>query len=97
MEDLKIYTKYDNECMIYLAIEILGTLFSKRYFMYIDLYYEKITEIYEDYKKEDNSNFSLHDSINMYINNHKKEILNKMEDIIFSEEVLESEDKENGK
>lgn len=84
MEDLKIYTKYDNECMIYLAIEIWETLFSKRYFMYIDLYYEKITEIYENYKKEDNSNFSLLDSINMYINNHKKEILNKMEDIIYN-------------
>lgn len=76
----KIYTAYDNECMLYLALEILKALLLEEQFMYIDLYYKAITEIYEDYKLEDDCNVPLLDSIHNYINAHEQEILNKIRD-----------------
>ena len=74
----KFYTKYDNVCIVYLSLEILKALLLEEHFMYIDVYYEEILKIYEDYKKEDNTNVSLLDSIHQYINNHEQEILNRI-------------------
>lgn len=74
----KVYTKYDNVCIVYLSLEILKALLLEEHFMYIDIYYDEILNIYEDYKKEDNSNKSLLDSIHDYINNHEQDILNRI-------------------
>jgi len=74
----KVYTKYDNECMVYLALEILKQLLLEEQHIYIDVYYTEIAKIYEDYKKEDNSNVSLLDSIHNYIDKHEQEILNRI-------------------
>ena len=75
----KIYSAYDTECMIYLSLEILKLLLLEGNHMYIDVYYEEIKKIYEDYKKYDNPNKSLLDSIHDYINNHEQELLNRLE------------------
>ena len=72
----KVYTKYDNECMIYLSLEILKALMLQDNHLYIDLYYKNIKEIYEDYKNYDNNNKSLLDSIHDYIDNNEQKILN---------------------
>lgn len=74
----KFYTKYDNECIVYLALEILKQLLLEEKWLFIDLYYEEITKIYEDYKKEDDTDMPLLDSINKYISNHEQEILNRI-------------------
>lgn len=73
-----MYSKYDNECIVYLALEILKALLLEEQFMYIDLYYGEIVKIYEDYKKEDNTNVSLLDSIHNYIDKHEQEILERI-------------------
>ena len=67
----KFYTKYDNECMIYLALEILKYMELERKHIYIDTYYDTIVDIYEDYKLHDDGNVSLLDSINNYIETNK--------------------------
>ena len=46
--------------------------------MYIDVYYNTIKEIYEDYKKYDNKNKSLLDSIHDYINKNEQKILKQV-------------------
>ena len=43
-----MYNKYDNECIVYLSIEILKMLLLEEQPILIDIYYEKILEIYED-------------------------------------------------
>lgn len=73
------YTKYDNECIVYLAIQIIYIFGIDN--MYIDLYYDHIINIYNDYKKHDNKNLSLLDSINRYINDNKDFISNEIRDI----------------
>ena len=73
-----MYNKYDNECIVYLSIEILKMLLLEEQPILIDIYYEKILEIYEDYKKHDNNKKSLLDSIHDYINSNEKQILNKI-------------------
>lgn len=73
-----MYNKYDNECIVYLSIEILKMLLLEEQPMFIDIYYEKILEIYEDYKKHDNNKKSLLDSIHNYINSNERKILNKI-------------------
>lgn len=70
--------KYDNECMIYLALEILKYLELERKHIYIDTYYDTIVDIYEDYKLHDDGNVSLLDSINNYIETNKDIILEKL-------------------
>ena len=74
----KVYTRYDNECIVYLSLEILKALMLEEHYMYIDVYYEEILKIYEDYKKEDNINVALLDSIHSYIDNHEQEILKRI-------------------
>lgn len=76
----KVYTKYDNECMIYLSLQILKYMELEKEHMYIDLYYDTILKIYEDFKLHDNMNVSLLDSINDYIENNKDVILEKLND-----------------
>ena len=73
-----MYNKYDNECIVYLSIEILKMLLLEEQPIFIDIYYEKILEIYEDYKKHDNNKKSLLDSIHDYINSNERKILNKI-------------------
>lgn len=46
--------------------------------MYIDVYYNTIKEIYEDYKKYDNNKKSLLDSIHDYINENEQKILKQV-------------------
>lgn len=75
----KIYSAYDNECMVYLSLEILKSLLLEENHMYIDVYYEELKKIYEDYKKYDNPNKSLLDSIHDYIDNNEQELLNRLE------------------
>lgn len=74
----EVYTKYDNECVVYLALQILKCLHLENTWLLIDLYYEEVTKIYEDYIFEDNSNVSLLESINQYIDNHEQEIRNRI-------------------
>ena len=73
-----MYNKYDNECIVYLSIEILKMLLLEEQPIFIDIYYEKILEIYEDYKKHDNNKKSILDSIHDYINSNERKILNKI-------------------
>lgn len=73
----KMYSDYDNECIVYLTLQIYTSLLKDKW-LYIDLYYEVIKEIYEDYKKYDNNNTSLLNSINTYIDEHKDFIMEKM-------------------
>ena len=76
---MKTYTEYDNECMIYLALQIIKYLNLDDKWLFIDIYYNKIKEVYNDYKNYDNENVSLLDSINNYIVNNKDKILDKIE------------------
>ena len=74
----KVYTAYDNECIFYLGLQIMKQLLLEQQFMYIDLYYEEVIKIYEDYKKEDSAEMSLLDSINTFIDKHEREIINRI-------------------
>lgn len=69
---------YKSECIFYLGMEIMKALLLEEQPMYIDVYYNTIKEIYEDYKKYDNKNKSLLDSINDYINNNEQNILKQV-------------------
>lgn len=69
---------YKNECIFYLGLEIIKTLSLDGLFMDIDVYYDVVKEIYEDYKKHDNNKKSLLTSIHDYINENKQEIWNKV-------------------
>lgn len=75
MED-KVYTRYDNECIFILGIEIIKMLLLEEQSLYIDAYYKYILDIYEDYKKYDNNKVSLLESIHNYINKNEQKILN---------------------
>ncbi|MBO7614812.1 MAG: hypothetical protein J6T15_03855 [Bacilli bacterium] len=65
--DTKVYTGYDVECMIYLSLQIMKYLDLEKRWLLIDLYQQEIVKIYEDYKKYDDLDVSLLDSINNYI------------------------------
>lgn len=78
-------TKYDNECMIYLALQILKCLHKENDNLYIDIYYQNILDIYDDYKKYDDPNKSLLDSINKYIETNKNTILEKIKEAFIEE------------
>lgn len=69
---------YKSECIFYLGIQIMKALLLEERHMYIDVYYNTIKEIYEDYKKYDNKNKSLLDSINDYINENEQKILKQV-------------------
>ena len=70
--------EYKSECIFYLGMEIMKALLLEEQHMYIDVYYDTINEIYEDYKKYDNKNKSLLDSIHDYINENEQKILNQV-------------------
>lgn len=69
---------YKNECIFYLGLEIIKVLSLDGLSMDIDVYYDVVKEIYEDYKKHDNNKKSLLTSIHDYINENKQEIWNKV-------------------
>ena len=73
------YTGYDLEVMIYLALEIREILYEEKHF-YIDIFYEEIKKIYEDFEKHDDANMSLLDSINKYIDENKESIKERFKD-----------------
>ena len=75
-----MYSNYDLECIFYLGIEIRKMLLLEENFLYIDLYFDKVKEIYLDYKNYDSSNISLLDSIHKYISNNENKILEKIKD-----------------
>ena len=69
---------YKSECIFYLGIEIMKALLLEEHHMYIDVYYDTIKEIYEDYKKYDNNKKSLLNSIHDYINKNEQKILKQV-------------------
>ena len=74
----KKYNAYDCECIVYLAVEIPKMLLLEEQHLYIDMFHDTILSIYEDYKKYDNENKSLLDSIHDYINEKENDILDKV-------------------
>lgn len=80
MNNRDYFNKYDNECIVYLSLEILKYLELEKEHIYIDTYYETILDIYDDYRKHDDDSVSLLDSINNYIENNKDVILEKLND-----------------
>ena len=70
--------EYKSVCIFYLGMEIMKALLLEEKHMYIDMYYETIKEIYEDYKKYDNNKKSLLDSIHDYINKNEQNILKQV-------------------
>lgn len=77
----KIYTEYDNECMLYLALQIAKTPYFKDKWCFIDIYYDEIKKIYKNYKMEDNTNVSLLASIDNYIDKHEEEIKKRLDSV----------------
>ena len=71
-----MYDEYDLECIFILGIEIEKMLLLN--IKYIDTYFEDVKEIYKDYKKYDNENKSLLESIHDYINNNENKLLLKV-------------------
>ena len=69
----------DTECMVYLSLQIAKSSYFKDKWCYIDIYYEEIKKIYEDYKKEDDTNVPLLDSIDKFLNKHEEEIKERLE------------------
>ena len=69
---------YKSECIFYLGIEIMKALLLEEQPMYIDVYYDTIKEIYEDYKKYDNNKKGLLNSIHDYINKNEQKILKQV-------------------
>lgn len=74
-----VYTRYDNECIFILGIEIIKMLLLEEQALYIDVYYKNVLEIYEDYKKHDDNKVSLLESIHNYIDKNEQKILNIIE------------------
>lgn len=70
---------YDCECIFYLGLQIEKMLSLGEKWLLIDEYYNAIKGIYEDYKKYDNKNKSLLDSINDYIYDNRTFIGEKIE------------------
>lgn len=69
---------YKSVCIFYLGMEIMKALLLEEQPMYIDVYYNTIKEIYEDYKNCDNKNKSLLDSVHDYINKNEQKILKQV-------------------
>lgn len=75
-----MYSDYDLQCIFYLGIEIRKMLYLEGSFMYIDLYLDKIKEIYKDYKNCDNNGKSLLDSIHDYVYENEEKINEELRD-----------------
>lgn len=78
------YDGYDLKCIIYLSCIILRELEKERDFIYIDAYYDEILKTYEEYKKVDNYNKSLLDSIDDFLKNNIESIKDRLNNV-FSE------------
>ena len=76
------YSEYDMQCIFMLGIEILKMLMLEECFIYIDMYYQAVKELYEDYKQYDNKNMSLLSNIHRYIENNDRKILERLYGII---------------
>lgn len=72
---------FDSEYLFYLSI-ILYDKYLKNKNILLDIYYIKIFSIYKDYLNYDNSNKSLIESINDYINTRNDYILNLLNECV---------------
>ena len=67
-------TEYQTSIVFYFGMQI-ENIFLKNEVLYLDNFFEMImVELLNDYKKYDNANKSLLDSINDYIYNNKEKI-----------------------
>lgn len=74
--------EYKNEVMFYLSHNIMREFLSNNDYVLIDIFYELMQEITNDYLKNyDNANKSLLDSINDYINLRKDYIKENLQKI----------------
>lgn len=67
--------------IFYLGLQIYEKFLTGK-FILIDVYYEKIGEIYFDYLKYDDKNMSLLDSINKYINDREAYIKDMIKECV---------------
>lgn len=72
---------FDSEYLFYLSI-ILYDKYLKNKNILLDIYYIRIFSIYKDYLNYDNSNKSLIESINDYINTRNDYILNLLNECV---------------
>lgn len=72
---------FDSEYLFYLSI-ILYDKYLKNKNILLDIYYIKIFSIYNDYLNYDNSDKSLIESINDYINTRNDYILNLLNECV---------------
>ena len=68
------------EYLIYLTIQIYIEFKLYNKWLLIDIFYEKLNEIYKDYLKYDNKNMSLLDSVNKYLSDNKDRVFNIIKD-----------------
>ena len=73
-----IYTEYDNTCMIYLSVSILRKFELEKKWLYMDAYCNAIKDIYKDFRKSDNIDLSLLDSIEEYIDANEFDLREKI-------------------
>lgn len=74
--------EYKNEVMFYLSHNIMREFLSNNDYVLIDIFYEVMQEITDDYLKNyDNANKSLLDSINDYIDLRKDYIKENLQKI----------------
>ena len=67
--------------IFYLGLQIYEKFLKSR-FILIDIYYEKIGEIYFDYLNYDDKNMSLLDSVNKYINDREDYIKDMIKECV---------------
>ena len=67
--------------IFYLGILIYDRFLTSR-FIFVDIYYEKIGEIYFDYLNYDDKNMCLIDSVNKYINNREDYIKDMIKECV---------------
>ena len=67
--------------IFYLGLQIYEKFLKSR-FILIDIYYEKISEIYFDYLDYDDKNMSLLDSVNKYINDREDYIKDMIKECV---------------
>lgn len=87
--------KYYQECLFYLSTEIYS-MYLKSDAILIDIYYEKMCEITNEYMKHDNKNKSLLDSVLDFIHEEKDYILERINECIVEDEKPKGDDKKMG-
>lgn len=73
--------KYYMECLFYLSTEIYS-MYLKSDAILIDIYYEKMCEITDEYLNHDNRNKSLLESVLDFINDEKDYILERINECV---------------